>query len=104
MLLAWIHRLLARIRWSHNLVTALAIACVSSLVLASYKAVNPGQGAEHYYMRENKTAYKIMQVCYVVIVASIGFNLRYVAMEILSGTAVLPEASSSPASRSSRPP
>ncbi len=99
-LLAWVYRLLAHIKWSRNLVTALAIACVSSLVLAGYKAVNPGEGAEHYYMRENKTAYKIMQVCYVIIVASIGFNLRYAALEILSGmTTTTPAAPSAAAGR-----
>ena len=66
-----------------NVVIALAMAAAASLVLQGYRMSNPGQGAEHYYMREHRGAYRVMQVCYVVIVASIGFNLRFVALELL---------------------
>lgn len=68
-----------------GVVIALVMAAAAGLVLLAYRAVNPGQGAEHYYARENMNAYRVMQVCYVVIVASIGFNLRFVAMEVMGG-------------------
>jgi hypothetical protein len=62
---------------SKSLVVAGIAAAVSTCVLLAFRAVNPGQGAEHYYMRENKVLYRVMQLCYVVIIASIAFNARY---------------------------
>ena len=82
---AWLTGVFGRIEWSRNLVVALAMAAASSLVLLVYRTANPGEGAEHYFMRENRNAYRIMQVCYVIIIASIGFNLRYAALELLKG-------------------
>jgi hypothetical protein len=69
-----------------DLVASLMIATVSSAVLIAFKLSNPGQGAEHYYMNRNRTLYRLMQVCYVIIVVSIAFNFRYALGEIVGET------------------
>lgn len=64
-----------------NVVMALLVAAVSSVVLLAYRSANPDNSAEHHYARENHGAYRLMQVCYVVIIASIGFNCRFLLFE-----------------------
>jgi hypothetical protein len=84
--------LLGRLLRNRNVVMAVLIALVSSVVLLAYRNANPGQGAEHYYMRENHSMYRVMQVCYVVIMASIGFNLRFVVFEAFTATVLTAKA------------
>lgn len=57
--------------------TSLTVALVSSCVLLSFRALNPGHGAEHYYARTNVVLYRIMQLCNVVVVTSLAFHLRH---------------------------
>ena len=69
--------------WGRSLATSLIVAAVSTFILLDYRFANPGHGAEHYYLRENhRAAYRIMQACSVIIMASIAFNLRFVFFEI----------------------
>jgi hypothetical protein len=78
----------ARVKWTSAFVgellarksmrVALVLLVVSSVVLMTFRVVNPGQGAEHYYMRENQVMYRLMQLCHVVIVVSVLFNVRYI--------------------------
>ena len=65
---------------------AVLVAAVSSIVLLAYRAANPGQGAEHYFAREHHTAYRVMQVCYVVIMSAAAFNLRFLVGHFGSAT------------------
>ena len=67
-----------------NFVMAVIIASVSSVVLLAYRSANPEQAAESYYLSEGSAMYRIMQICYVVIIASIGFNVRFILFETLS--------------------
>ena len=71
-----------------SVVMAAVIAIVSSAVLLAYRSANPDKGAEHYYSREHHHAYRVMQVCYVVILASIGFNMRFLFFEVIGATAL----------------
>ena len=72
---------LLRMLGDRNVVMAVLVAAVSSVVLLAYRSANPDNSAEHHYARENHGAYRLMQVCYVVIIASIGFNLRFLLFE-----------------------
>ena len=78
----------AELLGDRNVVMAGVIALVSSAVLLAYRSANPDKGAEHYYSRENHHMYRVMQVCYVVILASIGFNLRFLFFEVVGATAL----------------
>ena len=80
----WPLRLLSRVRWTPQLIISIGLAIVSTTVLCTFRVMNPWQGAEHYYMREHRNVYRVMQACYVIIVASIGFNLRFAAIEVWS--------------------
>ena len=79
----------ARLLRDRNFVMAIVIAAVSSVVLLAYRSANPEKGAESYYHDEHHGMYRIMQVCYVVIIASIGFNVRFVLFETVSAAATL---------------
>lgn len=74
---------LLRMLGDRNVVMAVLIAAVSSVVLLAYRSANPDSSAEHHYARENHGMYRLMQVCYVVIIASIGFNLRFLLFEVV---------------------
>ena len=62
---------------------SLGIAAISTAVLLGFRATNPGQGAEHYYSRENRALLHVMQACYVVVMAAIVFNVRHVLSEVI---------------------
>jgi hypothetical protein len=68
-----VHALLA----SKSLRVSVVVALVSAAVLLLFRHVNPGHGAEHYFMHENRALYRVMQVCHVVIVASCVFNAKF---------------------------
>ena len=80
---------LVRLLRDRNFVMAVVIAAVSSVVLLAYRSANPEQGAENYYRSESHGTYRVMQVCYVVIIASIGFNIRFVLFEAVSAAAAV---------------
>lgn len=77
-----LQRLAPYVRLSRVHVTALAVAGVSSIVLLAYWFVNPDREAEEYYKHSNATAHRVMQACYVVILASAAFNLRFVVLDV----------------------
>lgn len=80
----WAWSIVERLAGDYQVILAVFIVLVSSVVLLAYKHANPDNGAEHYYMNGNRALYNVMQVCYVVIVASIGFNVRFVLFEAVS--------------------
>lgn len=69
---------------NREVVLAAIVAAVASAVLLGYRTINPGSGAEHYFAHTDghQTAYRLMQICYVVILSAAAFNLRFVAVEI----------------------
>ena len=72
---------------NRDFVMAVIIVSVSSIVLLAYRSANPEQMAEHYYRNENENMYRVMQICYIVIIASIGFNVRFILFEAVSAAA-----------------
>ena len=83
-----LRHIITRVSSNYNLLLALLIVCISSVVLLVYRHTNPNKGAEQYYKNEHKShgavLYGMMQVCYVIIVASVGFNARYILFEAVS--------------------
>jgi hypothetical protein len=74
--------------WVRSLAASLVVAGLSGAILVAFRRANPGNGAEHYYLRENqRTAYRIMLACNAVILASIAFNLRFVVFEVIGAAA-----------------
>jgi hypothetical protein len=67
-----------------QLIAAVVVASVAGMVMLAYRACNPGQGAEHYYMHKHKPMYCLMQLCTAVIFAAIGFNGRFIAGHVFT--------------------
>ena len=61
---------------------SIVIVCVTAVVFGAFKLFNPSNGAEHYYKRTNKTAFRVLQICYFVIVVALFFNLRFLVVHL----------------------
>lgn len=66
-----------------ELVVAVGLMLLSGAVWLVYRAANPFKGAEHYYAQRNKMAYRLMKLCYYVIIVAFMFNARYIVSAIL---------------------
>ena len=67
-----------------QLIAAVVVATVAGMVAVAYRACNPGQGAEHFYMNKHKPMYCLMQLCTAVIFAAVGFNCRFIAGHVFT--------------------
>ena len=71
-----------------EVVLAALVAAVASAVLLAYRIYNPDRAAENYFAAHasegahNRAAYRLMQICYVVIISAAAFNLRFVVFEV----------------------
>lgn len=84
-------------------VTALAVAGVSGAVLMAYGYINPNREAEQYFKdHDSPMAYRVMEACYIVILAAAAFNLRYVLFD-LGGTFLRSLATAAAASSRRQP-
>jgi hypothetical protein len=64
-------------------VTSIVIAVVSSLVLLVYYCVDPKRKAEAYYRDTGSPwTYRTMEACYIVILAALMFNMRFVLSDV----------------------
>jgi hypothetical protein len=65
-------------------VTAFLVSIVSGIVILAYKWVNPNKEAErHYIEHENYAAYRVMEGCYIVILAAAAYNFRYLVFDVV---------------------
>lgn len=86
-------------------VTALIVAIASGLVLLAYKWVNPDKEAErHFLEHDNVAAYRVMEGCYIVILAAAAYNFRYLLFDLgkelfVASIASLPSTKSNRAAR-----
>ena len=65
-------------------VTAFLVAIVSGVVILAYKWVNPNKEAErHFIEHENYAAYRVMEGCYIVILAAAAYNFRYLVFDVV---------------------
>ena len=79
--LVFLNRIVKRMKPAH--VMAFIVAAVSGVILLVYRWVNPDQQAEkHFRDHDNQVAYRVMEACYVVILAAAAFNFRYLLYDL----------------------
>lgn len=88
-------------------VTALIVAGISGAVLMAYRYMNPNREAEQFFKDNDRpTVYRVMEGCYIVIMAAAAFNLRFVLFDVggafMASLAKVASSRSSPSSTVSK--